>query len=192
MPDQTGDITRLLRQWRDGDSRAENLLFELVHGDLKRLARFRMKGERKAGSLQATELVDQIYIRLTAAKDRDWRNRQHFFALAGRAMRHYLIDIARSRPDAEMVNLDTLAQTLPAGSVKVDLAITVGKLLDQMEKAEPAWCNLVELKFFLGLTDEEAANVLGIKLRSMQRMWHDARRWLFERMDRGNGQQISG
>jgi RNA polymerase sigma factor (TIGR02999 family) len=136
--------------------------------------------------LQATELVDEIYVRLVAAKDRDWQNRQHFFAIAGRAMRRYLIDLARGRPDAEIVELEKLEHVLPATSEKVAFAILVGKLLDQLEKENPAWCNLVELKFFLGLTDEEAAEVLGIKLRTMQRMWHEARRWLFERMDRAD------
>jgi len=191
MNEEAGDVTQLLREWRNGNAQAENLLFELVHGDLKRLAHFRMKGERKGGPLQTTELVDQIYIRLVAAKDRDWQNRQHFFAIAGRAMRHYLIDLARGRPDAEVIGLENLEQFLPAGSAKVDFAITVGKLLDQLEKTNPEWCNLVELKFFLGLTDEEAADVLGIKLRSMQRMWHEARRWLFERIGPGDGEQKS-
>jgi RNA polymerase sigma factor (TIGR02999 family) len=191
MADDTGDITHLLREWREGSPVAENELFELVHSDLRRLAHFRMQRERKGGSLQTTELVDQVYIRLVAAKNRDWHNRQHFFAIAGRAMRHYLIDLARVRPDAEVVGLDNLEQLLPGTSAKVDFAITVGKLLDELEKAEPAWCNLVELKFFLGLTDEEAADVLGIKLRTVQRMWHDARRWLFERMEPHDGEQIS-
>jgi RNA polymerase sigma factor (TIGR02999 family) len=191
MPDGTGEITQLLREWRDGNTEAENLLFELVHADLRRLAHFRMKGERKGRSLQTTELVDQMYIRLVAAKNRDWQNRQHFFAIAGRSMRRYLIDMARARPDAELIGFENLEQLLPGRSAKVDTAITVGKLLDELEKINPEWCNLVELKFFLGLSDEEAADVLGIKLRTMQRMWHDARRWLFERMESGDAGQIS-
>ena len=183
MPDNNTDITQLLQKWREGDPKAENQLFDLVYGDLQRLARFRLQGERKNHSLQTTELVDQIYIRLVSAKDRDWQNRQHFFAIAGRAMRHYLIDLARARPDDEPIGLEDLEQMLPANSVKIDFAITVGKLMDDLEKVNPKWCNLVEMKFFLGLTDDEAAEVLGIKLRSMQRMWHEARRWLFERVE---------
>ena len=191
MPDDAGDITQLLREWREGNPAAENDLFERVFADLQRLARFRLKGERPGGSLQTTELVDQIYIRLVAAKDRDWQNRQHFFAIAGRAMRHYLIDQARARPDVDLIGLDSLEQILPAGGAKVDVAIGLGQLLEQLETENPAWCRLVELKFFLGLTDEEVSNVLGIKLRSMQRMWRDARRWLFERMEPAHGRQIS-
>jgi RNA polymerase sigma-70 factor (ECF subfamily) len=191
MPEQIGDITQLLRDWRDGSPEAENDLFQRVYADLQRLAHARLRGERRGHSLQTTELVDQIYMRLVAAKDRDWQNRQHFFAIAGRAMRRYLIDLARARPDVNLIGLENLEQILPAGSVKIDSAIAFGRLLEELEKANPAWCNLVELKFFLGLTDEEVANVLGIKLRTMQRMWRDARRWLFERMESGDGKQIS-
>ncbi len=191
MPDDAGDITQLLREWREGNPAAENDLFERVFADLQRLARFRLKGERPGGSLQTTELVDQIYIRLVAAKDRDWQNRQHFFAIAGRAMRHYLIDQARARPDVDLIGLDSLEQILPAGGSKVDVAIGLGQLLEQLETENPEWCRLIELKFFLGLTDEEVSNVLGIKLRSMQRMWRDARRWLFERMEPAHGRQIT-
>jgi RNA polymerase sigma factor (TIGR02999 family) len=184
-----GDITQLLQEWRLGSRDAENELFTLVTPNLRRLAHYLMKGERKGHTMQATELVDQVYFRLVGAKDRDWRNRAHFFAIAGRAMRRFLIDYARGKPDAEVVALDGLRDFLPADSSKIDLAITVGRLLDQLAATKPEWCSLVELKYFLGLTDEEAADVLGVKLRSMQRMWRDARQWLFEHMDEGHGTQ---
>ncbi len=174
-----GDITQLLRKWREGSPEAENELFELVTPNLRRLAHYLMKGERKGHTLQATELVDQIYFRLVDAKDRDWRNRQHFFAIAARAMRRYLIDHARGRPDAELIPLEEIKDFLPADSAKIDLAITVDRLLDQLAATKPEWCRVVEVKYFLGLTDEEAADALGMKLRTMQRMWLDARQWLF-------------
>jgi RNA polymerase sigma factor (TIGR02999 family) len=186
MPGEIGDITQLLHQWRQGSRVAENELFSLVNPDLRRLAHYLLKGERKGGSLQATELVDQIYIRLVAAKDRDWHNRQHFFAIAARAMRRYLIDQARVRPAERPIGLERLEAILPARSAKLDFALTVDRLLDELAKVSPEWCNLVELKYFLGLTDEETAEVLGLKLRTMQRMWLDARRWLFERIEAGH------
>jgi RNA polymerase sigma factor (TIGR02999 family) len=145
-----------------------------------------MKGERKGHSLQATELVDQIYLRMIAAKDRDWQNRQHFFAIAARAMRRYLIDHARGRPDAEFIPLEGMENLLPASKAKLELAITVDRLLEQLAVQKPEWCTLVELKYFLGLTDEEAAETLGLKVRTMQRMWRDARQWLFEHMESGD------
>ena len=125
--DQTGDITQLLQRWREGNRDAENELFALVLPNLRRLAHYLMKRERKGHSMQATELVDQVYFRLVAAKDRDWRNRQHFFAIAARAMRRYLIDHARARPDGEFVALEGMKEFLPADSAKVDLAITVDR-----------------------------------------------------------------
>ena len=184
-----GDITQLLHQWRNGDREAENELFGLVVPDLRRLAHYMMKGERPDHSLQATELVDQIYFKLVAAKNRDWQNRRHFFAIAGRAMRRYLIDHARGRPNAEFVAMEGLENLLPADSAKVDLAITVDRLLTELAETQPDWCSLVEVKYFLGLTDDEAADALGIKLRSMQRMWRDARQWLFEHSESGHGKQ---
>jgi RNA polymerase sigma factor (TIGR02999 family) len=192
MLEKTGDITYLLRQWREGSRGAENELFALVLPNLRRLAHHLMKGERKGHSLQATELVDQIYFRLVGAKDRDWRNRQHFFAIAARAMRRYLIDHARGRPNAEFIALEGMENLLPASSVKLDLAVTIDRLLEQLAETKPEWCTLVEVKYFLGLTDEEAAEMLGLKIRTMQRMWRDARKWLFEHMESGNAQPSAG
>jgi len=192
MLEKTGDITYLLRQWREGSRGAENELFALVLPNLRRLAHHLMKGERKGHSLQATELVDQIYFRLVGAKDRDWRNRQHFFAIAARAMRRYLIDHARGRPNAEFIALEGMENLLPASSVKLELAVTIDRLLEQLAETKPEWCTLVEVKYFLGLTDEEAAEMLGLKIRTMQRMWRDARKWLFEHMESGNDQQSAG
>jgi RNA polymerase sigma factor (TIGR02999 family) len=186
MPEKTDDITELLHKWRDGDHSAESELFELVLPNLRRLAHHYMKGERPEHTLQPTELVNQIYFRLVAAKDRDWRDRRHFFAIAGRAMRRYLIDHARGRPHAEIVALEGMENMVPADSAKLDLAVTVDRLLDELAATQPEWCMLVEVKYFLGLTDEEAADALGMRLRSMQRMWRDVREWLYKRTEQGN------
>jgi RNA polymerase sigma factor (TIGR02999 family) len=181
-----GEITELLHKWREGDREAENELFTLVLPDLRRLAHYLMKGERKDHTLQPTELVDQIYFRLVGAKDRDWHNRQHFFAIAGRAMRRYLIDYARGHPNAEFVAIEGMENLIPGDSAQVNLALTVDGLLDKLAVANPEWCKLVEVKYFLGLTDEEAAEALGMKLRTMQRTWLEARKWLFEQMESGS------
>ena len=188
MAEAMGDITLLLHQWREGSREAENQLFTLVLPNLRRLAHYLMQRERKDHSLQATELVDQIYFRMVAAKERDWQNRKHFFAIAARAMRRYLIDHARGRPAAEFVALEGLESILPADSGKIDLAIAVDRLLDELAETKPEWSMLVEMKFFLGLTDEEAAEAMGVKLRTTQRTWSDARRWLYTRMEPGHAQ----
>ena len=184
----TGEITLLLRQWREGSREAENQLFTLVMPSLRRFAHFLMQRERRDHSLQATELVDEVYFRMIAARDRDWQNRKHFYAIAARAMRRYLIDHARGRPSAEFTALEGFENILPADSGKVDLAITVDRLLDELAETKPEWSTLVEMKFFLGLTDEETADAMGVKLRTMQRGWSDARRWLFTRMEPGHAQ----
>jgi len=192
MPDQTADITGLLHKWRDGSREAENDLFALVLPNLRRLAHHLMRGERKGHTLQPTELVNQIYLRMVSAKDRDWQSRQHFYAIAARAMRRYLIDYARGRPNADFVALEGIEGLLPASSAKVELAITVDRLLNELAQTKPEWCTLVELKYFLGLTDEEAAETLGLKLRTMQRMWRDARQWLFEHTESRKAKQSAG
>lgn len=183
------DVTKLLHEWRDGSPDAENELFNVVFPDLRRLAHYLMRGERKDHSMQATELVDQVYFRLVAAKNQDWQNRRHFYAIAARAMRRYLIDHARGRADAEFLPIDEMENFLPGDlgqdKSKLDNAVTIDRLLTEMGKTQPQWCSLVELKYFLGLTDEEAADVLGLKVRTMQRMWRDARFWLHERMEPG-------
>ena len=180
--DGMSEVTLLLQRWRAGDRAAQNDLFELVLPDLRRLARYFLKGEGRDCSVQATELIDEIYFRLVKAKDRDWQNRAHFIAFAGRCMRWHLVDRARRRPDAK-VALDDVLDDMIDASPKLEQAITVSRLLDELEKTNPEWCRLVEVKYFLGLTDQEAADALGLKLRTMQRMWIEARDWLFTRKE---------
>lgn len=177
------DVTQLLHRWRDGGRDAEEELFATVTPHLLRIAHHLMQGERQGHSLQATELVDQVYFRLVKAKDRDWRDRGHFYAIAARAMRRHLIDHARGRRGADLIALEGMTDFLPADSAKLELAVTVDRLLDRLAQTNPEWCRLVEVKYFLGLTDEEAAEVLGMKLRTMQRMWLEARQWLFEQSE---------
>jgi DNA-directed RNA polymerase specialized sigma24 family protein len=104
-------------------------------------------------------------------------------------MRRYLIDYARRRPDAAFVGLDGVKDFLPADSAKLHLAITVDQCLTKLAETRPDWCEVVEVKYFLGLTDEEAAEALGTPLRTLQRMWREARQWLFERTDAVNAEQ---
>ena len=149
-----------------------------------------MRGERKGHSLQPTELVNQIYVRLVAARNQDWQNRRHFFAIAARAMRRYLIDHARGRPGARFTALGP-DDLLPGMSPRLDVAVTVDVLLDEMAAIQPDWTQIVEMKYFLGLNDEEAADALGITLRTLQRRWRDARQWLFERLEAGTARRAA-
>ena len=179
---QMGDITYLLHRWSVGDRQAEEELFRLVMPNLHRVARYLMKGERKGHTLQSWGLVSEAYFKL--AKDRDWQNRGHFFAFAPYASKSDF-EYGRRHTKVPFVAIDNMENWLPADSAKLEQALTVAKLLNELKDSKPVWCRLVELKYFLGLTDEETADTLGMKLRTMQRMWNDVRLWLFERMGKG-------
>ena len=177
------EITALLERVRSGDRDAENRLYEIVMPHLRRLAQHLLGGERPNHTLQGTELVNQVYLRLAGA-NLSLRDRSHFFAIAARAMRRELIDYARRRPDIIVLPIDGLPEdALATPDGKRELALTVDELLESMRESMPLECSIVELKFFFGMTDEETAEVLGLPLRSMQARWQDARIWLFERAE---------
>jgi RNA polymerase sigma-70 factor, ECF subfamily len=176
-----GEVTELLHRWGKGDRDAEGRLFQLVAPELHKFAAYYMHGERAGHTLQPTALLNEVYLKISGAKHVEWRDRQHFYALAGRAMRRLLIDYARGRrPETTLP--EEFARTV-SDQNKVDLAIAVDKLLEELNKEHPEQCAMVELKFFLGLSDEEAADTLGLPLRTAQRRWREARKWLFERLE---------
>ena len=183
MPSPAGDITQLLRVWSAGDRSVEDRLFGLVLPDLRKLARALMRRERPDHTLEPTALLNEAYMRLLAGCKRDWESRRHFFAVSARIMRRLLIDHARSRTKAEKVPLLN-SRDLPPGEMgQIELAIAIDRLLDEMEATHPEWCSIVELRYFMGLTSEETAEALGLPLRTMQRHYGDAKRWLFERLN---------
>ena len=182
MPSSAGDVTVLLRRWHTGDRDAEAELFKLVLPDLRRLARYSMLRERPGHTLQPSDLLNEVYVRLVGCHNQNWQDRRHFFAISARAMRRYLIDYARGRPRAKLVPLGDL--DIPEiGASQRDLAIAVDQLLEELAQEDAEACSIVELKFFLGLTDEEAAEALNMPLRSLQRRWQSAREWLFRRLE---------
>lgn len=177
------EVTVLLNAWSAGDRSVEDRLFAIVLPDLHKIARYLMGGERQDHSLQATALLNEAYFRLVGSRERNWENRKHFFAVAARAMRHLLIDHARGRPKGAKVPIDGLEEMLRGRDAQLEQAVAINALLDEMEKTHPDWVSIVELKFFAGFTDDEAAEALGVPLRTMQRQFGEARRWLFERME---------
>ena len=187
MPEPIGDITIYLKRWVAGSKEAEDTLYEMVFPKLRELARMVMSRERPGHTLQATELVAETYFRMTAAKNLDWQNRQHFFAIAARAMRRYLIDYHRRRGAANFIPIQEIEELLTRSGQDPELALDVARWLEELEKAEPDWCKVVEMKFFLGFTDQEVAEAMGISVRTMQRMWADARQWLFKRIRKDKG-----
>ena len=182
MAESSVGITELLRRWQTGDGEAESRLFEALMPELHAIAARCFRKERPGHTLQPTALVNEAFFRLARAKNIDWQDRGHFFAIASTIMRRLLIDHARSRPDAELLPLDMLPEHVLADATPLEQAIAVDVLLDELGKISPQQRRVVELKFSLGLTDEEAAEALNLKLRSLQREWFRARKWLFERL----------
>jgi RNA polymerase sigma-70 factor (ECF subfamily) len=151
--------------------------------DLRQIAGRCFRGERPGPTLQVTALVNEAFIRLARAKNIDWQDRGHFFALAARIMRRYLIDHARSRPSVQFLPMEGFPERVLGIRTPLELAITIDVLLNELEKESSQRRAVVELKFFLGMTDDEAAAALNLSLHTLQREWYRARRWLFKRLD---------
>ena len=180
-------ITALLSAWRGGNSNAQDRLFRLVYKDLHRIASRYMAGERQGHTLQATALVNEAYIRLIDIERVHWKDRAHFFAVAARVMRRILVDSARARRyqkrggGAATVSLDeALIVTRQYGGdlVALDDALSALAVLDERKS------QVVELRFFGGLSVEEAAEVLGVSSDTVQRDWKMAKVWLLREIKR--------
>ena len=184
MGPDPGEITQLLQQWRTGDRQVEDRLFDLLMPDLHQIAERCFRGERPGNTLQPTALVNEAFLRLAKSKDLQWQDRGHFLAISARVMRRYLIDHARVRPNILFLPMEGLPERVLGTRTPSELVIAVDELLDDLERESPSRRALVELKFFLGSTDQETAEALDITLHTMQREWYRARRWLFERLTR--------
>jgi RNA polymerase sigma-70 factor (ECF subfamily) len=175
------DVTQLLRAWSEGDEAALEQLVPLVEAELHRLARAHMSRERKGHTLQATALVNEVFLRFEHAPKLRWQDRAHFIGIAARLMRRVLVDHARSRGSrkrgggAEQVPLDVAQLASPELSVDV---IAVDRALEAFAKIDARKSQIVELRFFGGLSVEETADVLGISAETVKRDWRVAKLWL--------------
>jgi RNA polymerase sigma factor (TIGR02999 family) len=176
------DVTGLLVAWGQGDRAADSRLMAVVYDDLRRVARRRLRAERVGHSLAPTALVHETYMRLVDLRRVHWQNRAHFFALAARVMRQILVDHARAHVAAKRNGTgwrvllgDHVGATMPRDVLLLDLDAALGKLA----AIEPRLGNLVELRFFGGLTVEEAAEVLGLSPATVKRDWTRAKACLF-------------
>jgi len=147
--------------------------------DLRKIAGCCFRGERSGHTLQPTALVNEAFVRLVRAKNIDWRNRGHFFALAARVMRRYLIDHASARPSVQFLPMDGFPERVLGRRTPLDLAITIDTLLDELEKESAQQRAVVELKFFGGLSVEEIAEILQVTAKTVSRDWNFARLWLY-------------
>jgi RNA polymerase sigma factor (TIGR02999 family) len=178
-----GEITQLLHAWSAGDPGVEERLFSLVLPELRNMARALMRRERRDHTLEPSALMNEAYARLLAGRGRDWESRRHFYRVSARIMRWLLIDHARAHTKLEVIRLEPSRDFQHScGGAELEIAIAVDSLLNELQSLHPDWCLIVELKYFLGLADNETAEVLGLRLRTMQRQFSDARRWLMERL----------
>jgi len=174
------DVTRILNAIGRGDERAPAQLLPLVYEELRKLARDRMSRENAGQTLQATALVHEAYLRLVDVNEpQQWNGRGHFFAAAAEAMRRILIDNARRRKAHKRGN-GWQRQELEAVAApeRDDELLALDEALQKLSSIEPAKAKLVELRYFAGLTGEQAAEVLGISPTTADRHWAYARAWL--------------
>jgi RNA polymerase sigma factor (TIGR02999 family) len=179
------EVTRILSAIERGEARAGAELLPLVYDELRRLAAYQLSHEAPGQTLQATALVHEAWMRLAKTEDQKWDGRKHFFAAAAQAMRRILIDNARrkqrqkrgggwERVDVEEIQLPEL---LPS-----DRLLALDEALTELAKHDPQAAELVQLRYFTGLTQQQAADMLGISRRTADRTWAYARAWLFQRI----------
>ncbi|REJ75340.1 MAG: RNA polymerase subunit sigma-70 [Acidobacteria bacterium] len=177
------DVTRLLIKWSKGDKLVLEELFPLVYGELQKIARRYLRGENRAITLQTTALVHEAYLKLIDQNRVEWQNRAHFFGIAAQAMRRILLDNARRRlagkrgQGAPHISIDS--GNIDVSDEKAAELVDLNDALERLEALDPQKASIVELRYFGGLSIEEAAEVLGVSVASVNRGWRAARAWLY-------------
>ncbi len=185
------DVTRILTAIEQGDAHASDELLPLVYQELRRLAAQRMKKEKPGQTLLATALVHEAYIRLVGPESQNWYSRGHFFSAAAEAMRRILIDTARRKKslkyggDRQRVDLDKVDLSIDGPS---DELIALDVALAKLAIEDPVKAELVKLRYFAGLTVEQAAEILKVSRATADRYWSYARAWLFAEINTDGGE----
>jgi len=185
MESGPGEVTRLLQEVSSGREGAEARLLTVVYVELKHLAASYMRKEPSDHTLQPTALVHEAYLRLTRMKNVDWQNHSHFFAVAAKLMRNILVDHARAqRADKRGQGLQFVEfdAALVAAPGRVPELIALDDALNQLAKIDERQCRIVEMLYFSGLNEEQAAIALGISSRTVRRDWRSAKAWLFREL----------
>lgn len=176
------EVTRLLNEWREGKGDALQELLPLVYQELRRLAHHHMRGERPGHTLQTTAVIHEAYLKMIDQRAVDWQSRAHFFAVASQVMRRILVDHARGRAaekrggGAPHMTLDDVAVVSSEPDVNL---VALDEALERLAALDPLQARIVELRFFGGLTIEEAAAVTEISPATLKREWSTAKAWLY-------------
>jgi RNA polymerase sigma factor (TIGR02999 family) len=182
---QGSEVTRLLVAWREGDAAALEQLVPLVEAELRRLAHHYLRRERPGHLLQTTALVNEAFIRLVGWRDVSWQNRSHFLAMSARMMRQILVDMSRRQPrgaDGELIHFVDVADAERASADPLCDVVGIHQALDDLAERDPRKAQIVELRFFGGLTLDEIAEVVGVAPITVSREWTKARAWLRREM----------
>jgi RNA polymerase sigma-70 factor (ECF subfamily) len=178
-------VTALLRQWRDGDQSALGQLLPLVQQTFHRLAHRHVNRERAGHTLQTTALVNEAFIRLLGEQEVDWQSRAHFYAVSARVMRHILVDYARQRTSDKrggQIHHVTLDGELAVSDQRSAELVALDDALAELQKVNPRGSRVVELRYFGGLNNKEAAEVLQVSETTVERDWRLAKAWLFREL----------
>jgi RNA polymerase sigma-70 factor (ECF subfamily) len=181
MAAPSSEVTAALAAVENGDEAAMNQLAPLVYEELRRLARRHLAGQRRGHTLQTADLVGEAYLKLVNVNGRGWKDRVHFFAVASRAMRSVLVDYARARGYAKRggnpvrVSLSEVDRTSDQSTAEV---VAVDEALSRLAALDPRKAQIVELRYFGGLSVEETAQILDLSSRTIKREWRWARAWL--------------
>jgi RNA polymerase sigma factor (TIGR02999 family) len=179
----THEVTRLLREWRNGNERAVAELMPLVYGELRQLAAAYLRSEREGHTLQPTALVHEAYLRLVGQSSPDWQSRSHFYGVAARVMRQILVDHARRKQRKKRVRqpipLEQAVSFQPdrgADLIALDISLT------DLEKVDARKCQAIELRYFAGLTMDEIAQAMNLSVETVRRDMRMAEAWLHRAM----------
>jgi len=178
-----GEITRLLGAFKSGDPSAESRLMELTYRELRKIAAGHLRRERSGRSLQTADLVHEAYLRLVDQTSLPWRDRSDFFRIAAHVMRQILVDRARKRHavkrggGAPEISLDRALNIAEAQSADL---LALEEALARLERVDTRQCQVVEMRFFAGMSEDEVAEVLGVSARTINRDWRMARAWLYK------------
>lgn len=187
METSSQSVSLLLQRWSGGDNEALNELIPLVYAELRRMARRYMRRQVGGHTLQTTALINEAFLRLVGQNETQWENRAHFFGVAAQAMRHILVDYARTRKVAkrgggvQQVPLDQALTISPEHDADL---VALDDALNELAKLDQRRCLVVELRFFGGLTEEEIGTVLKVSTRTVRNDWSFARAWLLRELDR--------
>lgn len=185
MADAPGEVTRLLKNLRAGDREGESQLISLVYRELHAIAESVMRSERGDHTLQPTALLHEAYLRLLSGQKQDWQDRAHFFAVASRIMRQILVDYARAfraaKRGGKLRRVD-LEEPPELNEGNYEVMLFMDQALDRLASWDPRQSRVVELRFFVGLSEKEIAEVLEISPRTVRREWQIARAWLYSEL----------